>query len=135
MLPMGFWQLGNRQIFESVVSQIEFKTDVKLSEHYLSQSFTHMDPTFMTYNSGPLWCLIMIVSWRMFTWLTGCCQAEEEEDDQLVEGLASYQDALKDDDKGTIIGEEDSYISKYYCYTLTSEQLTKIKQSETADQE
>lgn len=109
------------------MNEIEFKTDIKLSEHYLSQSLTHMDPTFMTYNSGPLWCLIFICCWSLFTHFTGYCQGEEEEDDQLVEGLASYQDALKDDDKNAIIGEEDSYISKYYCYTLTSEQLTKIK--------
>ena len=33
MLPMAFWQLGNRQIFESVVTEIEFKADIRLSEH------------------------------------------------------------------------------------------------------
>lgn len=31
MLPMAFWQLGNRQIWEAEVASIEFKSDVRLS--------------------------------------------------------------------------------------------------------
>lgn len=118
-----------------MVAELEFKTDVKLSQHNLSQSFDHMNPMFMTYNSGPLWLLILIMAWGIFCWATGCCQEEEEEDDQLCEGLAAQQEALKEDDKFTIIGEEETYISKYQTHTLTGEQLTKIKNSETADTE
>jgi len=31
MLPMAFWQLGNRQIFDNVVTPIIFKSDIKLT--------------------------------------------------------------------------------------------------------
>jgi len=105
MLPMAFWQLGNRQIFESVVTEIEFKADIRLSEHDFTSAFSHMDPTHMTYNSGPLWLLILIFVYTMLTkWFGRGGEDEEDEDDQLVEGLADYYDALKDDDKNSMIG-------------------------------
>ena len=65
MLPMAFWQLGNRQIFENVVTPINFKSDVRLSEHYIWTALSHMDPTFMTYNSAPLWLAIGILCLRV----------------------------------------------------------------------
>jgi len=66
---------------------------------------THMNPLFMTYNSGPLWMLILIFCYSVFCKITGYGgDDEEEEDDQLVEGLAAYYVALKDDDKASIIG-------------------------------
>lgn len=34
MLPMAFWQLGNRQIFENVMVEIDYKADIRLSEHH-----------------------------------------------------------------------------------------------------
>lgn len=134
MLPMAFWQLGNRQIFEDVVSEIEFKTDIKLSQHDIGASMTHMDPTFMTYNSGPLWILALIFLFRVVTtkWCGG--SNEEEEDDGLVEGLAEYYDALKDSDKACLIGQEE-YFKRYGVKTFTDEQFSKLKQSETADLE
>ena len=66
MLPMAFWQLGNRQIYESVITEIEFKADIKLSGHDMSNAFSHMDPTFMTYNSGPMWLLILITLYGIY---------------------------------------------------------------------
>jgi hypothetical protein len=35
MLPLCFWMLGNRQIFETEVFEINFKSDIKLSGHTL----------------------------------------------------------------------------------------------------
>lgn len=47
-----------------------------------------MDPTYMTYNSGPLWILVSII---VYGFLCKCfCPAsddDEDEEDQLVEGL------------------------------------------------
>jgi hypothetical protein len=114
MLPMAFWQLGNRQIFENSLAEIEFKGDVKLSSHDFSQSMTHMDPTWMTYNSGPLWLLIFIIGWGFFKKITGyCSDDEEDEGDQLVEGLADYYEALKKGDKSSIIGQEETMLAQY----------------------
>lgn len=136
MLPMAFWQLGNRQIFESVVTEIEFKSDVKLSGHYMSSAFSHMDPTFMTYNSGPLWLLFFIFIYKLICWCTGWGGDEEEEgEDQLVEGLADYYDALKDADKSALIGHEDQLAYKYGCKTFSDECLYKLKNSETVGTE
>lgn len=136
MLPMAFWQLGNRQIFENEVQSIVFKSDVRLSSHNLSSSMAHMDPTFMTYNSGPMWLLIFIILYKLVCWCTGWGSGEEEDEaDQLVEGLADYYDALKDADKAMLIGHEDVLAYKYGCKTFSDERLYKLKNAETVDVE
>ena len=61
MLPVAFWQLGNRQIYENEVDQIDFKADIKTTGHTIANAITHMDPTLMTYNSGPLWLFIALI--------------------------------------------------------------------------
>jgi len=127
MLPMAFWQLGNRQIFETEVTQIDFKADMLLSNHDMGNAFSHMDPTYMTYNSGPMWLLILVCVYRLFRYCSGATD-EEEEDDGLVEGLDDYYDALKINDKAAYIGQEE-YFYQYSCKTMSDEQLSKMKQS------
>ena len=63
-----------------------------------------MDPRFMTYNSGPLWLLILIMTYSIIQYFGSGDDADEEAEENLVEGLASYQDALKEEDKSCIIG-------------------------------
>ncbi len=86
----------------------------------MSTSFEHMDPTFMTYNSGPLWALILIFVWSLIQHCRGVSDEEGDEEDQLVEGLAEYYDALKDADKAACIGQEE-YFSKYKVKTFSDE--------------
>jgi len=124
MLPMAFWQLGNRQIFESIVTEIEFKGDILMSSHYMSSAFTHMDPTFMTYNSGPMWILIFIVLFKIICYCTGWgSEDDEDEGDQLVEGLSDYYDALKDTDRSMLIGHETELAYKYGVKTFSDERF------------
>ena len=87
----------------------------------------------MTYNSGPMWILILVMLWRMLNWCRGV-EDEDEEDDGLVEGLADYYDALKESDKQALIGQEE-YFKKYGVKTFSDEQFAQLKQSETADLE
>lgn len=137
MLPMAFWQLGNRQIFESVVQEIEFKADVKMSGHNMSSAFSHMDPTFMTYNSGPMWLLIAIIIYKLICLCTGWGDDSEEDDegDQLVEGLLDYYDALKDDDRAALIGHEEVLAYKYGVKTFSDERLRKLQSSSCETEE
>jgi hypothetical protein len=137
MLPMAFWQLGNRQIFESVVQEIEFKADVKMSGHNMSSAFSHMDPTFMTYNSGPMWLLTLIIIYKLICWCTGWGDESEEDDegDQLVEGLLDYYDALKDDDRAALIGHEEVLAYKYGIKTFSDERLRKLQSSSCETEE
>lgn len=101
----------------------------------MTSAFSHMNPFFMTYNSGPLWILILIISYSVFCYITGYGSDEEEDEDQLVEGLADYYDALKDSDKSSIIGQEETFKSKYNVKTFSDEALTKMKNSTTVDVE
>lgn len=102
----------------------------------MQNAFSHMDPTYMTYNSGPLWLLIMIIIW---SGLTKCfCPASGDEDDdeeQLVEGLQEYYVALKKEDKASLIGQEETYMSNYQVKTFSDEQFYKLRYAETADVE
>lgn len=105
MLPMAFWQLGNRQIFDNVVTPILFKSEIKLTQHYFGSALSHMDPSFMTYNSGPLWVFLILMIWGFWQMCSPAAEEEEDEDDgMLVEGLLNYQDALKNSDKSMILG-------------------------------
>jgi len=54
MLPVAFWQLGNRQIFDNQVEEIVYKSDVQLSGHSIEEAMTHASPFNMTYNSPPI---------------------------------------------------------------------------------
>ena len=90
----------------------------------------------MTYNSGPLWLLILIIAWSFFKKITGYCgDDEEDEGDQLVEGLADYYEALKKGDKASIIGQEETMLAQYQIKTFSDEQFQKLKSADTADQE
>ena len=109
MLPVAFWQLGNRQIFENVIHYITFKQDIRLSGHNISSAFTHMDPSHMTYNSCLLWLFFALILMKLYQYFFAG-EEEEEDDDQLVEGLDNYFDALKVFDKSITIGQEESMI-------------------------
>ena len=69
--------------------------------------------------------------------MTGYCQNDEEEDegDQLVEGLADYYEALKLGDKASIIGQEETMLAQYQIKTFSDEQFKKLKVADTADTE
>lgn len=100
----------------------------------MSSAFTHMDPTFMTYNSGPMWILILIIVFRMVCWCTGWgSDDEEDEGEQLVEGLSNYYDALKDTDRSMLVGHETELVSKYGVKTFADERFAKLKVSSVQD--
>lgn len=133
MLPMAFWQLGNRQIYEAVIEPIDFKTDVRLSSHTIATAAEHLNPMFMTYNSGPVWCLALII---LGSWVYNRCypdSAEEEEDDQLVEGLEDYFQALKKSDRNSLVGQEETFLRQYGVKTFSDNQFAQLKSSETVD--
>lgn len=118
MLPMAFWQLGNRQIFENETYAINFKSDIRLSGHTMTDAFSHMDPRHMTYNSAPLWVFFALVAVAITYWILDI-EEEEEEDDQLVEGLENYFDACKPDDRGVSIGQEETMLKQYNVKTFS----------------
>ena len=63
LLPMAFWQLGNRQIFETELSEIDFKSDIRLSQHTVLSSFSAMNPFSMVHNSAPFWCFFFLIAY------------------------------------------------------------------------
>ena len=65
MLPVAFWMLGNRQIFDSVVYEIVYKTDVMLSGHDIEHAMRHAHPLYMTYNTPPILMFFALCVWRV----------------------------------------------------------------------
>ena len=49
-----------------------------------------MDPRFMTYNSGPMWLMIIIIIIMVYYGCMDALNYEETDDDQLFEGLKDY---------------------------------------------
>ncbi len=119
MLPFGFWMLGNRQIFENVIHEINFKSDIKLSGHTISTAMEHMDPRHLTYNSAPLWLFFALVVKNLVQYYFFPDNEEEDDEDQLVEGLENYFDALKELDKYVAIGQEETMIKQYGVKTYS----------------
>ena len=80
--------------------------------------------------------LVVIFVYSLLTkWFCPSTGDEEDEDDQLVEGLADYYVALKTDDKALLIGQEETYIKQYGVKTFSDEQFAKLRSAETADVE
>ena len=75
----------------------------------------------MTYNSGPLWLMIIIICIMVYYSCMDVLNNMETEDDQLFEGLKDYQEALKDDDKSIMIGEEEYYKREYNVQVISTE--------------
>lgn len=126
MLPICFWMLGNRQIFETITFEIAYKSDIQLSGHTIQSALTHMDPRFLTYNSAPMWLFVLLMLRAVYRWAMSITE-EDEEDDQLVEGLEDYYDALKKDDKEIAIGQEETMLRQYGVKTFSDEQFYALR--------
>lgn len=129
-LPVIFWQMGNRQIFENIVTPIERASDVIRSSHDIKNAMMHINPLFMTYNSGVLFLFIAIISFYILRWLKGMILDDEEEDDQLTEGLSDYYNAVMDHDRANNIGQEKYFLEKFKMRTFTEAQFARLQKSE-----
>lgn len=125
MLPFTFWQLGNRQIFDTVVYEIEYKQDVMLSGHSIEQAMSQSWPLHPSWNTAPIIMFYILFLTRLYAiiWPTS---EEESEEDQLVEGLEEYYEALKQKDKTKIQGQEDFYRYNYSVKTYSDPTYTKM---------
>ena len=89
----------------------------------------------MTYNSPPILLFFSLLGMK----ITRCFQTYtkvEEKDNNLEEGLATFQDALPIDEKKQFIAEEEYYSSSYSVRFYSDETYTKLKDSlETFDEE
>lgn len=135
VLPFVFWQMGNRQIFETVVIPINRASDVILSGHDVKNALMHANPLYLTYNSGPLLLFGAIFSYKILKFLKEALLDDEEEDDQLCEGLSNYYDALEETDKKINIGSEKWYLDKYKTRTFSEAQFDRLQSSESAELE
>jgi hypothetical protein len=134
-LPIIFWQMGNRQIFETEVVQIDRASDVIMSNHDLKNALSHTNPLYMTYNSGPFFLFVIIITYYVLKWLKEVILDDEEEDDQLCEGLSDYYDALEQTDKAVNIGSEKHYLERYKVRTFSEAQFDRLQKSGTAELE
>lgn len=65
-LFLSSWELGNRQIFESVTGQpLILQTDVPKSGHSLKEALAAFNPFHMTYNSPPLIVFIALIAYEV----------------------------------------------------------------------
>ena len=110
--------MGNRQIFETETYILDRASDVKLSGHNLATAMTHTNPLQMTYNSGPFFLFVSIVTFYILKWFKEMVLDDEEEEDQLCEGLADYYSALEENDKAVLIGTEKYYLENYGIRTF-----------------
>ena len=135
VLPFVFWQMGNRQIFETVVIPVDRASDVILSGHDIKNAMMHANPLYLTYNSGPFLLFCVIFTYKILKWLKETLLDDEEEDDQLCEGLSNYYDALEETDKKVNIGSEKWYLDKYRLRTYSEKQFERLQKSESAELE
>ena len=73
------------------------------------------------------------IALQILCWVAG--GDDEDEDDQLVEGLSTYQEALKLDDQALVQGQEEHYKKEYGIETYSPEMYHKLKTAEMADEE
>ena len=127
--------MGNRQIFETEVVPIDRASDVIMSNHDMKNALSHTNPLYMTYNSGPFFLFALIMTYYVLKWLKDIILDDEEEDDQLCEGLSDYYDALEQTDKAVNIGSEKHYMERYKTRTFSEAQFDRLQKSGTAELE
>ena len=88
----------------------------------------------MTYNTPPIIMFFFLILYYTYRQVMGI-EDEEEEQKELVEGLADYYDALKLEDKRIIRGQEEHYVNKFRMKTFSDEQYGKLKNADQADEE
>jgi hypothetical protein len=81
----------------------------------------------MTYNSAPILVFFLILLWRIVQAIFGSGEEEEEEGEQLVEGLPEYYQALKQKDKAKICGQEEYYKYNYSIKSYSDESYAQLK--------
>jgi hypothetical protein len=62
-LPFVWWQLGNRQIFDNILTPLSNTDDIRLSQHTLSQALYEVfHKGTLTYNCAPLvlWMIYVV---------------------------------------------------------------------------
>lgn len=89
----------------------------------------------MTYNSAPLFLFVAIISFYILKWLKRIVLDDEEEPDQLCEGLSDYYDALEQTDKAVNIGSELHYLQLYNTRTFSEQQFERLQNSGKAELE
>ena len=118
--------MGNRQIFETEVVPIDRASDVNMSNHDMKNALSHTNPLYMTYNSGPFFLFALIMTYYLLKWLKDIILDDEEEDDQLCEGLSDYYDALEQTDKAVNIGSEKHFMERYKTRTFSEGQFDRL---------
>ena len=88
----------------------------------------------MTYNSPPIIMFFILLLYYLYRYLM---DIEEEEEDlgELVEGLSNYYEALKDEDKNIIRGQEEHYVKKFNMKTFSDYQYERLMSAKTTDEE
>lgn len=86
----------------------------------------------MTYNSGPLFLFVVIITYYLLRWIKNVILDADEDDDQLCEGLADYYEALEATDKSVAIGSEMYYLDKYRVRTFSEAQFARLQKSGSA---
>jgi hypothetical protein len=89
----------------------------------------------LSYNSGPLFLFVGILSFQALSWLKRIMIEEEEELEPVFKGHEDYFDALEPTDKAVNIGSELYYLDKYKTRTFGEEQFERLQQSGRADLE
>lgn len=52
-----------------------------MSNHDLKNALTHTNPLYMTYNSGPFFLFVIIITFYVLKWLKEIVLDDDEEDD------------------------------------------------------
>lgn len=86
----------------------------------------------MTYNSAPILMFFLLVLYRIVQCIWGG-EEEEDDSDQLTEGLDEYYNALKTEDKAIIRGQEEYYKKNFGIATYSDEQYGKLRNAGLAD--
>lgn len=123
-LPVAFWQLGNRQMFENVLFTMHSSTDIKLSGHHLSQALA-LDK--LEQNTPII--LVFLAMVIIYFFRSTCIKAKEQQDDEMVEDLADYYNAIDQGDKDRIIASETYYIQNFQTKTFEEKQFEDLKAS------
>lgn len=108
-LPFNYWQLGNLQIFDTKVFDFQTSKDIVLSGHNLEVA---LNLEKFQWNTPLLLVFFMLIFYIIYDRFLQKEKKKTDEDD-LVEGLAEFYEAIEAEDRKDIIASETHFYRKY----------------------
>ena len=118
----GYWMLSNRQMFENIVNQIDYKT-VEMSSSHWWGTLTDLDQATPMLIISMAFVVIVIMRIFFYSWMIKYGYTISSNEIDVDEDLPNFYEAIKLSDADWFV-KENEYCKKQYSFAFANEEST-----------